>query len=284
MLAYLQWNPKREIFDFTLPLIGRPILWYGLFFGLGCYLAYLIFHYLVKRYFLTLTPEKGKAEIGEMSHRLVEKCSGYLLIGLIVGARLGDVLFYQDWRDYLADPLSIFMVWKGGLASHGAAVGILLGLFLFSRKMKMNWLELLDLLVIPACIAAAFIRIGNFFNQEVLGTASDLPWAVLFLHPIDGSAVVPRHPVQLYEALFYLLLALVLMKAPKRSGLFLIALFTFRFFIEFIKEEQSALFASQHALTMGQLLSIPFVIFGVWLFIRRKETFSPIGKIKGEHG
>jgi len=131
---------------------------------------------------------------------------------------------------------------------------------------------------IPSALIAVCIRIGNFFNQEILGVPSNVPWAVIFGHPADGSKPVPRHPVQLYEAFFYLAVFGVLWLLRKKwsswregqlAGLFLSVIFSFRFLIEFFKEEQSWwLYGSP--ITMGQLLSLPFIAFGFYLFLRRK--------------
>ncbi len=133
--------------------------------------------------------------------------------------------------------------------------------------------------MIPTALAAVFIRIGNFFNQEILGTPTDLPWGVLFLHPADGGAIVPRHPAQLYEALWYLVTFAILMVywhgrppfkvAGRLTGLFLILVFGFRFLIEFLKVEQSVYLSSTSLLTMGQWLSLPFVLLGIYLFLRK---------------
>lgn len=246
-------------------------MWYGLFFALGVFLGYALFTYLLKRFFLLYPDYK-------LSYKVVaEKATFTILLGVIIGARLGDLLFYQNASSLLHDPLLIFKVWEGGLASHGAAAGALLSFALFVRRYRrdlpmLTWLSLFDLVAIPALAAGSLVRIGNFFNQEVLGTPSQLPWAVLFLHPIDGSAIVARHPAQLYESLFYALLAALLFylavsrsflrEKGKIAGLFLLLLFSFRFFIEFFKEEQSVHFTSSHLLVMGQYLSLPFIALG----------------------
>ncbi len=205
----------------------------------------------------------------------------YVVVGTLLGARLGDVLFYQSPQQYVHDPLGIFKFWDGGLSSHGGVIGILISLWVFcvrsGKKYPMlTWVAMLDLLCIPALLAGSFIRVGNFFNQEIIGTGSTLPWAVIFGSPADGSSVVPRHPAQLYEALFYFVFFVVLwalrVKSPKifrlgrTSGLFFMGTFTFRFLIEFVKAPQSVLLAKGAALDMGQLLSIPLVLVGVLLF------------------
>ena len=207
----------------------------------------------------------------------------YIALGTIIGARLFHVLFYENPKYYLKDPFVIFRVWEGGLASHGGFVGIFLATLFFSKKIQkmapqISFLGLLDLLSIPACLVGFFIRLGNFVNQEVLGIPSNLPWAVTFARPMDFSAIVPRHPVQIYEALFYLscfLIFLKLAKNPNRlmsqgffSGLFLIGIFGFRFFIEFLKQEQSFLIQANQCLTMGQMLSIPLIFMGCLFLLK----------------
>ena len=141
----------------------------------------------------------------------------------------------------------------------------------------LSWKTLLDLIVVPVCLTAALIRIGNFMNQEILGTPTQVPWAVIFGHPADHSLPVPRHPIQIYESLFYFALFITLsflrrnIKEPGRiTGLFFTLLFTFRFFIEFLKSRQSEVLSSSFPLDMGQLLSIPFILFGCYLLKRRK--------------
>ncbi len=262
ILSYLYWDPAREMLPFNLPILDRPILWYGFFFAFGFFIAYWIAIHMLKGEF-------GKKE----ARHIVDKMMLYIILGTIIGARLGDILFYQDISDYIHDPLAVFRVWEGGLASHGGVVGVIIGIFLCSRKLKISWIRLLDFIAIPTCIVASCIRIGNFFNQEILGKPSDLPWAVIFGHPADGGEIVPRHPAQMYEALFYFLLFFVLYftrdhlkKRGRVAGTFLISVFTFRFFIEYFKMEQSVyLTGSASLFTMGQILSIPFILFGIYL-------------------
>lgn len=203
---------------------------------------------------------------------IAEKTSLYVAIGTIVGARLFDVLFYQKFSDLVHDPFEIIKFWQGGLASHGGVAGILVALFFLQRSLskkypKLTYLALLDRLVTPGLIAGVCIRIGNFFNQEILGTVSTLPWAIIFGHPADGSPILPRHPVQLYEALFYLILFAFfsknwtfLRRQGQTVGLFFILCFSFRFLIEYVKAPQSQLLPE-----MGQLLSLPLILLGVFL-------------------
>lgn len=209
----------------------------------------------------------------------------YGIIGVIVGARLGDILFYQDIHHYLQAPLDVFKVWNGGLASHGGVVGLLVATLLCWLRLR-RWLveftllTLLDLLVPIALLPAALIRLGNFINQEILGYHTAMPWAVIF--GSEGSRAQPRHPVQLYEALFYLLFFVVIVAFKKRAaflsrpgkmtGLFFAVLFTFRVLIEFFKEPLGEVLSAKSFFSMGQLLSLPFIVLGLLLLFIGKET------------
>ncbi len=274
-LAYFVWDPSPHMFKFTLPLLNRPILWYGFLFALGFFVGYLVLIALLRKYFLY---KEGREGLKKKVASQAEQLTFYVIIGAIVGSRLGDVLFYQSFSRMIKDPLSIFAVWEGGLSSHGGALGILIALLLFAKRKKISFWTAVDFTVIPTAIAAVFIRVGNFFNQEILGIPCDLPWGVLFLHPADGSATTPLHPVQLYEAAAYLISFFLLLwywyrhppfkPTGRLTGLFLILVFGFRFLIEFLKMEQSVYIGSSSSFTMGQWLSLPFIGFGVWLFFR----------------
>lgn len=265
MIAYLNWDPSPAIFSWNIPILGRPLLWYGAFFALGFFLAYLAFVSLVKE-------ERSDAR------KITDLLSSYLLVGILLGARLFDIFFYESVGSFLRDPLFIFRLWEGGLSSHGAVVGLIIAVLLFQRGHKyFPTLHLLDLLSIVTGVAAGCIRVGNFFNQEILGKASDLPWAVKFGHPVDGSFPVPRHPVQLYEAVFYLVMFGMMWwlkekkwAAGRLCGLFLVGVFAFRFLIEYCKEEQSIWWNGPHG-TMGQWLSVPFILMGLYLFFRTSK-------------
>jgi phosphatidylglycerol:prolipoprotein diacylglycerol transferase len=211
---------------------------------------------------------------------LTDRLTWFVVLGTLIGARLGDVFFY-DWPYFKEHLLEIFMVWKGGLASHGGVVGVLIGVYLYSRFVlksfpEITFIELLDMMVVPSGLAACFIRIGNFFNQEILGPPTTMPWGIVFGDPVDGYPSLPRHPAQLYEALTYFVIFATMMLLWKKrgaalkpgiiSGLFFTALFGFRFCIEFIKEPQSQLI-DESFLMMGQYLSIPFVLMGIGLIM-----------------
>lgn len=195
----------------------------------------------------------------------------YIVIGVVVGARLGHCFFY-DPSYYFANPMKIFAIWEGGLASHGGGLGAIIAAGIYARKHNMNFMWLLDRLAICTAIFGFFVRGANFINSEILGTASDVPWAVIFSR-IDNVA---RHPSQLYEAFAYLTVFFILIgiyktkkeKTPQGSilGIFLILIFTARFLIEMLKEKQAA-YTADLALTAGQMLSIPFFVVGVILVL-----------------
>ncbi len=269
-IAAIYWDPNPEIF--TLPFVNWPIFWYGVLFALAFAIGFPIFVGILTRFF-------GKEE-KRKAIQIADRITIYMILGTVIGARLGHFLFYERPENYLRDPLEILRIWEGGLASHGAAIGIILALILFSWRIRsieptLTWIRLLDFVSVPTALGAVFIRIGNFINQEILGTPTDLPWGVVFGHPADRSASIPRHPVQIYEALFYFAVFLFLWRFTfqrsfllargKLIGLFLILVFGFRFSIEFLKTEQSHLL-STFSLTMGQILSIPVIILGLLLF------------------
>ena len=258
-MPHFVWNIAPEIFQLG-PIAPR---WYGVFFALGFIVGYLIM-----------------AQIYRNERRPEEHLSSlflYIFLGTLIGARLGHVLFYQpDY--YLARPWEILMIWQGGLASHGGFIGVLIALYLYlGQYNEMSFLELSDRLVIATLPAAALIRIGNFFNSEILGVPTNLPWAVVFLRVDD----IPRHPAMLYEALIYLLVFVILyvsywkaeiIKIPGRVlGCALVLCFTARFLIEFVKEEQVS-FEQGMLLNMGQLLSIPFIVLGFILLFRARSV------------
>ena len=195
-------------------------------------------------------------------------------VGAVVGARLGEIVFY-DWSYYRARPGDMLKIWHGGLASHGAAVGIPLMLWLYARLIvRKPLLWVLDRTVAGIAFCAACVRFGNVMNSEILGKSTSLPWAIVF-ERVDR---IPRHPVQLYEGIWYLALTVGLLMLRPRwqprlgvlSGLFAIGMFVPRFFLEFTKDSP-VIFAG---LNTGQLLSLPFVALGV-LFLVRSERWTP---------
>lgn len=272
----IAWDPNPDLF--IIPYLNWPIKWYGALFALGFLVSFPIFERIVIRY-LTLEGERDLSSVKQAAFHLADRMTIYAVFSAVLGARLGHFLFYENPSEYLWNPLELLQVWKGGLASHGAALGLLIGVFILSRSTQklyrgLSYLRLLDFISVPAAIVGAFIRVGNFINQEILGTPSQLPWAIVFLHPADGSPSLSRHPVQLYEAISYLLIFVFLswltftsnqiLKKGRIFGLFLVLVFGSRFVLEFFKMEQSRLF-SDSFLTMGQWLSIPFIFVGLLL-------------------
>ena len=254
-INYITWNVNPEIFGVG-PLSVR---YYGLFFALAFVLGYYIFTRIFKI-------EKIKIEV-------LDRLTIYMIVGTVIGARLGHVFFYQpDY--YLSNPLEILAIWHGGLASHGAAIGILIALYLFVRKEKKPFIWILDRIVIAVALAGFFIRMGNLMNSEIYGIQTNLPWGFIFLR---NNEVVPKHPTQIYEALAYLLIFFLLFRIYFKTkgtfkpgllfSLFLILVFTARFFIEFIKQVQVP-FEKGMALNMGQILSLPFILLGLFLLYR----------------
>ena len=251
------WNPD-PIFLRLGPLTFR---WYGLFFAIGIYLA------------LKVTIElNNKRLINNLS---IDSLFNYIFWATIIGARLGHCLFY-DFNYYGHYPLKILFLWEGGLASHGALIGIFLAIYLYSKKYKIEFLKISDLLAAPASIAGACIRIGNFFNSEIIGYKTSLPWGIIF-YKVDQ---ISRHPTQLYESTCYLIFFFILMivfnnkkyslPTGKMTGLYLLVTFLIRFFVEFLKLPQSH-FENSMTLNMGQLLSIPLICIGTFLYFRKPK-------------
>lgn len=270
-MSYFYWDPNPEFLPWAIPILNRPILWYGVFFALGFSFSYLAFFRLLKAH--------PNQKIQKEARSIVDLLSMYLTLGTLIGARVFDIIFYENWKIFLKDPLFLLRIWEGGLSSHGAIVGILLALGLFYfRNRPLSGLYLLDFTALSSTLAATCIRIGNFFNQEILGKPTSAPWGVIFGHPIDHSPPLPRHPVQLYEACCYFLIFLgfwfykdrfLKWKEGRICGLFLVILFLSRFILEFFKEEQSY-WLTNSFLTMGQWLSIPFMVLGFFLLMGNK--------------
>ena len=258
---FVNWSVDPEI----IGIGALSLRWYSVLFVSGFILGWYIFKWFFKREGVPVT--------------LLDPLLYTLLIGTIVGARLGHCLFYQpdyylgSWEGFW----EIFMPWKGGLASHGGTIALIIAMVWFARhygrKHDFDFLWILDHLAIAVCFAACFIRLGNLFNSEIYGDVTTLPWGFVF--ELRGETL-PKHPTQLYEAFSYLILGIVLIllykyRLPKMYrgtfiGLFFIGCFGSRFLIEFIKEPQVG-FESEMALNMGQWLSIPFVLLGIGLLI-----------------
>ena len=203
-----------------------------------------------------------------LREELADSAFWYISLGTIIGARLGHCLFY-DFDYYICHPLEILNTRQGGMASHGAALGMIVGLWLFARKNRMPYLWGLDRVAIAATIGGAFVRFGNLMNSEIYGEPTDLPWGFIFAR---NGETVAMHPTQIYEALCYLITfgVLILMyyrydQGRKHPGILfgvgLIGIFVSRFVIEYIKNPQKS-FELDMDLMMGQWLSIPFIILG----------------------
>lgn len=236
--------------------------WYGVMFACAFLSGYAV---VAKTY-------KDASKSQEDLDRLLI----YMLIATVVGARLGHVFFYEA-EFYLRNIHLIPQVWTGGLASHGAAIGIIAGMYLYAKKTAgTTFMWVADRVVIGVAIAGMFIRIGNFFNSEILGMPTDLPWAIVF----ERIDMLPRHPSMLYEAILCVILFLILVKLyksyenkpPQGSlfGAFLVVLFSGRFLIEFTKETLAD-FLEGSFFDMGQLLSIPFVLIGAWILWKKVD-------------
>jgi phosphatidylglycerol:prolipoprotein diacylglycerol transferase len=267
-LLIITWDVNPEIFR-----IGSfAVRWYGLLFASSFLFGYIIMNKMFKNENL---PES-----------VLDRLTVYMALGTIIGARLGHCFFYEPGY-YLSNPIEIFKVWRGGLASHGAAIGILIALWLFIRKEKKDYTWVIDRIAIVVAISGFFIRTGNLMNSEIYGVETTVPWGFVFLR---NGETAPKHPTQIYEALAYFAVFILLYKIywSKKGehiqglliSLFLIFVFISRFFIEFLKEDQVA-FESAMKLNMGQWLSIPFVIGGfVWLFYSLKQKKRAVIKRK----
>jgi len=257
----IPWDPNPEILR-----IGQfAIRWYGVLFASAFFFGY----FLMRKMFRN----EG------LPDDLLDRLTIYMAIGTVVGARLGHCFFYEP-KYYLSHPLEILQVWHGGLASHGAAIGIIIALGIFAVREKKGYFWVFDRIAIIVALSGVLIRTGNLMNSEIYGVETSLPWGFVFLR---NHEVVPKHPTQIYEALAYLFVFILLLRIYwKKKGdvyqgllisLFLILVFSARFLIEFVKEPQVA-FESKMVLNMGQLLSIPFILvgfLGLWLSLKIKK-------------
>ena len=279
LLGYIVWNPDLEAFHLG-PL---SIRWYGLMWLIGFALAYFLVHRLYKE-------QKIKDE-------LFDPLFIYCFFGILIGARLGHCIFYQpedfltSWKgivemifpiligndgSWLGQTFGFYIIGYAGLASHGGTLGLMIALWLYVRKTKLSIWTVLDNIAIATGSMACCIRLGNLMNSEIIGKITDVPWAFIF----ERVDAVPRHPGQLYEAIAYAILFIVMWvmhkKMPQKIGtgwyfgFCLTYIFTFRFFIEYTKEVQEA-FEASLPIDMGQILSIPFIILGVYCMIRAKK-------------
>lgn len=279
MLNYITWTVDPELFSIG-PLTVR---WYGLLWAVGIWLALIIVQRIFKH---EKHPEAW-----------VDKLFIYTVLGTIVGARLGHCFFYE-WKElaepvtflgisfkygnhYLTHPWELLYIWRGGLASHGGAIGILIAMYYYNKNVsKKGYIWIFDRLVIGVALAGAAIRLGNLMNSEIYGTATTLPWGFIFVR--DGQTE-PMHPTQIYEMIYCLVTFAVTYwlyykkEAYKKTGLifgvFLLGIFGTRFLLEFIKLNQEA-FESGMILNMGQILSVPFIVWGIWLIMNSNKTVA----------
>lgn len=259
MLEAIYWNADPVLFSLG-PLSVR---WYGLAFAVGFIIGYDI----VARMFR----HEGAPE------RWLGILLAYTVIATVVGARLGHVFFYE-WPYYSQHPGEIFKIWEGGLASHGGTIANIIALFIFSAcvsKKPASWV--FDKMVIPIALVGGLIRLGNLMNSEIYGAYTDLPWGFVFLR---NGETLPAHPTQIYEALCYFILFGLLMwmywkkNCEERpwliTGVFFIGIFLPRFVIEYVKNVQVSSeyeMIARYGMNMGQVLSIPFVLIGIFLVV-----------------
>lgn len=266
-LCFIDWSVDPVLFH-----LGRiEIRYYSLFFAIAFWLGYVI------------TDKMFKDQ--KVPEGMLDKVFFLIIIATVIGSRLGHCLFY-GWDYYSQHPLEILQVWKGGLASHGGTIGIMIALLWFSYKVShKSVLWILDCVCVPIALAAFFIRMGNLMNSEIVGMPTDVPWAFRFLRLHPDQALIPRHPTQIYEALFYLcvfgLLSFLywkkrlIVRHGALFGVFMVCVFGFRMFIEHFKENQEA-FEDGMTMNMGQWLSVPMVLIGIasliYAFSRKPET------------
>lgn len=291
-LLAITWDWDPVFFN----LGSTPIMWYGLMWAIAILAAERICHYTFKH--------EG------LPGRTLESAFLWIVLGTFIGARVGHCLFYEP-ETYLAEPWKIITgIREGGMASHGATIGILLGIWFFTKRNHLPFIWGLDRIAIVAPISGAIIRLGNLFNHEIVGNITDAPWGFKFLrcsedihNNIDlglvpnGTEVLPealapaRHPAQLYEALCYILTFSIILYLYYRKdlgrrrpgflfGVAMIGIFLTRFFIEFLKERQVA-FEDGMALDMGQLLSLPFIAVGIYMIVRsmRRPVVADINAV-----
>ena len=264
-LLYIHWNPDPEMFR----IFGFSVRYYGMLWALGLFLAYVIVRYQYRD--------------RNIPYKTFEPLFLYCFVSILIGSRLGHCLFYDpdvyltSWRGIVEMILPIQFAPGGGwhftgyqgLASHGGTVGLIVGLALYCHKYKVHYMDVLDMVAIGTPSAAFCIRMANLMNSEIIGKPTDVPWAFVF----ERVDALPRHPGQLYEAIAYLALQFIMFYLYKKFrpilrrgfyfGFCLTYIFTARFFIEFVKENQEA-FEDHMFINMGQLLSIPFILAGIY--------------------
>lgn len=262
-MEHFIWNIHPNILEFG----SIQLRWYGIFFVGSFFVGLSIMTWIYKR--------EGKDPI------VLDNMLLYIMAGAVIGSRLMHCFAYEP-DFYLANPIEILKVWKGGLASHGGMLGLMFALYIFSKRYHESFFWILSRVTIAGAITASSIRFGNFFNSEIVGLPTDKPWGIIF----ERVDMIPRHPVQLYEASAYLLLALILWVVYKRvsfafatkilPAIFATYMFTVRFLLEYTKTRQAD-YVTDYSFTTGQMLSLPFIIIGiVWilwaLFSTHKDT------------
>ncbi|WP_228527857.1 prolipoprotein diacylglyceryl transferase [Pararhodonellum marinum] len=266
MIHQIFWNPNEIILDLGF----YQLAWYSLFF----LIAFVSSYFILKKHF-----QKAGLQDEQLGRLIM-----YVIFATIIGARLGHCFFY-DWDYYSDHLLEIILpftfdprfefVGFRGLASHGGGIAVILVLIIFARKEQIDLWWLLDKMALVVPLAGACIRLGNLMNSEIIGKPADVPWAFIFAK-VD---MIPRHPGQLYEAIFYLVLFFFLQYFDKVNrhkkgflfGLYLVCTFIARFFIEFLKIDQSD-FEADLLLNMGQLLSIPFILLGIGIMVLKNTS------------
>lgn len=248
-MDYFIWNVSPVLLDLG-PLQLR---WYGVLFVGSFFIGLMISKWIFQR--------EGR------NPETLETLLVYALAGTVIGARLMHCLAYEP-HYYLSNPLEILMVWKGGLASHGGMLGVIIAFWIFSKRYKESFFWLISRMTIPGLVIAASVRFGNFFNSEILGKQTDVAWAIIF----ERVDMLPRHPVQLYEAFSYLAIFAIFILLYKKlhptlvtrlfPGLFLTLMFTVRFLLEYTKTKQAA-YSWEIPLSTGQMLSLPFILIGI---------------------
>jgi prolipoprotein diacylglyceryl transferase len=276
--SYINWDLDSEIVN----IFGFSLKYYGLLFGGGLLLSSYILRGIYSR-----------ESLKESAH---EALFVYGIIGIFVGARLGHCLFY-DFEYYSENILEIFLPVKigesgaikftgySGLASHGGTIGLIISLFLYSKKYEIKFLKILDLIAIVAPLGATFIRLANLTNSEMIGNPTTLPWAFIF-KKIDN---IPRHPAQLYEAISYFIIFIIMITIYKTKniklgngfmfGVVITLIFTMRILIEFVKINQVE-FEDGMKLNMGQILSIPFILLGIYFMVKNLGTIETENKTR----
>lgn len=279
ILDFITWN----VDPVALTLGPLSVRWYGILWALGIWLAYWI---QIKLYKHEHLPDDW-----------TDKLFMYMVIGVIVGARLGHCLFYE-WHllpepikflgitfkygnPYLVKPWQLLYIWQGGLASHGGAIGLLTAGYFLNKQFKKGFIWIFDRLVIGVCVCGACIRLGNLMNSEIYGDYTTMPWGFIFAR---NGETQPCHPTQIYEMLYCLITFIVIWwmywkkEAYKRTGLifgvFLLGVFGTRFLLEFIKFNQEA-FEENMLLNMGQILSLPFILWGIYLVVHALRKQKP---------